>query len=321
MDGMLAEQYPGFVEQFSPRRYESVGPYVGTRDIGLRMAMSVITSTTPGLPKDDPTDIVTLTSLKLSEIRVPTFFVAPDFFRAAVASKTPDMTWADVQWPVDAILFMVPRGVLNSPADGPVEAIAVARHAKGPVVERGHPRLMPFQRDLPEARVSYVAFTQNFASFSGHNQLDRAITDLVPGNLSGLVMTDENGDPVFDTLTPAESDFLSSISSLCARLLLLSSARGDLIQRETLKRKGTLGPKGKSELWAPNIIGAKYRLPCHHDGEAGSRHGRRPRMHLRWGHIRNQRHGPGLTLVKTRWIEPMWVAVDSGSADAEALSS
>lgn len=92
----------------------------------------------------------------------------------------------------------------------------------------------------------------------------------------------------------------SKINSILYTLLTVLSIRPELMEPHRQLRKPK---KGKPDLWEPRWLGRTYKYP---KNELGGTHSS-PRLHVRKGHIRNQKYGEGLNMTKQIWIEPFLV--------------
>lgn len=93
------------------------------------------------------------------------------------------------------------------------------------------------------------------------------------------------------------------------RILLVLLATRNTVKRTTENKLAKLGIGTKKN---PYRFVTELELPgietLHEEGTSGTSSKRRP--HLRRGHIRNQKHGPGNEFTKKIWIEPMFIHAD-----------
>ena len=65
---------------------------------------------------------------RLIDSGVETYCVAPDLLRAAMHTDVGQIAWDDIEWPSRAFLFLLPQGVLQTPEDGSIGFLTVARN-------------------------------------------------------------------------------------------------------------------------------------------------------------------------------------------------
>lgn len=99
---------------------------------------------------------------------------------------------------------------------------------------------------------------------------------------------------------------VNQFTSLAMKVLLTMTIRPDLITNSVLERPESF-KKGRvrEALWSPRWIGKGYKKLYEKKSQTGTHAS--PETHFRKGHWRDQKHGPNLELVKTIWIEPVWV--------------
>lgn len=103
-------------------------------------------------------------------------------------------------------------------------------------------------------------------------------------------------------MTPAH-ELLHEITQIVFNILFVMNARPEYVERGA---KQGIHKKNHSEIWTPNVIGAKYQIKTvkSKDAEPSGFH---KRIHWRRGHYRLQKYGVGLTQEKRIWIEPVLV--------------
>jgi hypothetical protein len=104
-----------------------------------------------------------------------------------------------------------------------------------------------------------------------------------------------------------ESMCLSAISFAIKAASILSIAP-ELVDRGEFKKRAKMGVGGERvDLFSPRWLGRTYRLPARPPG--GGTHAS-PRAHMRRGHIRTVRCGPGRTDARIVHILPTWVCAE-----------
>ena len=65
---------------------------------------------------------------RLIQSGVETYCVSPDLLRAAMHTDVRQIKWNDIDWPTRAYLFLLPCGLLQTPEDGSIGFLTVARN-------------------------------------------------------------------------------------------------------------------------------------------------------------------------------------------------
>lgn len=233
--------------------------------------------------------------------QTPIFFPSPDLCAALLQTKVPDdMTLAEMKWPYSAMCFLLPRGLIQTPEDGdavlltvglmPTNEVGTKTFIAGGCSERGI--IWSIAKKLTAASP-----ISELVDVPTDNELEGAkkwVSDL-PRFLFGA----------------DDRSFTDRMVSLAINLIVCMTERAELVTGGGLLRPAKLRPGGRSRdaLWAPIIIGEKYRITRDvrvADASAISG-GMGVRIHWRRGHWRRHAHGPALSLRKTIWVEPVLV--------------
>lgn len=302
---------PALWDALYPRAYVAHGNYASPKQAAASMMLNIL-GQVMSPQADMPTRYASLTCTRLVEYSMPTYFVSSNLLHACLQTSLPEgFPYSDLRWPLPAMLFILPRGAVSSPADGDCRFIALARHGKGENVER-LPGLPPFPNVFTYDCFSHYANTSGNAVFAGYipTHTDPMLTDVLSGEKHfspGIVGLTASGELAYETIKGSDGDFMGLTVSIGLRLLLLLNARPELLtSARELRKSDPSAKKPKSALWSPNIIGERFQAVS----DDSVRSGRSPRWHWRRGHYRNQPHGPGLSQRKILWIEPMLVAAE-----------
>lgn len=281
-----------------PRRYKVPAGYTSSRKIARRMAC--ILSFTPRIINDPRVDATTLRSLtvvqKLGEFQVPTYWVGQDLLVALCRTELPNIHGSELNWPMPAMLFMLPKNVLLNPNQASVDYLGVA--------------LGPEQTLICWTQVDEESGACNYA-----------ITEVVhKKNLSeiksGLIQDDIEFVAPHANDLEAEISFNANLMALAINLMLVMSAYPHLIELGQAINPRGFGSSASAQAdapWTPNWIGKQYRLrredtsrkPESNQLNSEDRGTKRP--HWRIGHHRVQRYGHGLEQFRWIWIEPTYV--------------
>lgn len=312
LEKLLKEKEAALWAACYPRAYSSHGSYGSPKSIAIDMAMQITGHRSMGPAVDNPTKYAALTSYRLLQHSVPTYFVAPTLLHACLETSPPDQfNYNDLRWPMPAMLFVLPKGALKSPSDGDCEFIGIARHSttwNGQSI----PGLGHGKKLVEEECLSYFTCTSNGMTFGGYAPTieNLALSEMLSGerrNSMGYIGNSATGEPLFESLSATDDKFLRFIEDIALRLLLILNARPELVSPAKELRKAQItAKKSMVAIWTPNIIGENYRANY---GEASTapRSASSPRMHWRRGHYRSQPFGMGLTQRRITWIEPVLV--------------
>ena len=241
---------------------------------------------------------------RIINYRVPVYYVAEDFIRAVAATELPhDFTLADLHWPMPAMAVGFPLRFLREYLGRETCYVFATEFEAG---EHRCPFLpgTPIIT-MPKAKVafySYACLDGRLESFVSSYWKEDRVDEIV----QKYSYTDYTGADA--PKIQEDKECCERLSVLMFKLLVVLNTRPNLVEpgncvRSARTRKG----KPRSELWSPNIIGAKYRVLRERTAPTGTHAS--PRLHWRRGHLRNQAHGPGRTLRKLAWIEPTLVGM------------
>lgn len=234
------------------------------------------------------------TCVRLMEFSTPTYFVSSALLTALMNTDLPKMRLCDLKWPMEAMLFVLPRETLKTPT-GWCTMSAVARSHKG--------QISPTMRDEEPVMPGSNALT----SFSLGTSLDGVIYSWCHPLNEDPIDVGASDPHECDIQDAAEAEFISTHTKIIVQLLLALSMRKDLVTSgEMIKaaRAATKHKKAKSPLWSPNVMGRNYRAKTESEGRGTHQS---PEMHWRKGHWRMYEKGEHWKVDKTIWIEPILV--------------
>lgn len=236
---------------------------------------------------------------------VATFFVRDDFARAVAATDLPsDFTLDDLHWPLPGMVIGFPPAFMREYMGRDVCFVYAANLDAGDhhvLALRGCPSVV-----TPKAKIGWQWYSMGalgLESFvSSYFRGDRVNETIMNyGYTDYTEAKDRDG---------VEADRVATdrVSALMLKLLVVLNTRPNLIERGECVRqvRWKHGRIKQHELWSPNLIGWRYQ-PAR-SGETAETHAS-PRLHWRRGHVRNQPHGPGRTLRRLIWLEPVLVGI------------
>lgn len=220
-----------------------------------------------------------MTALTLIANKVPTYFVAYEFAQAVANTELPrDFKFAEIKWPLDAQLFVLPDQFVMQYYGCYAPFMALCRCPAG-----DYPGLL--RSRLPQTEIPYTPFI---------NAVDKLAVDFPIFHNRGTP-TDYNGNypmsagvEVFATadwvdstryeeelhgftveerrtdLTPEqEKIFMDKALTLAMKLILAVACRPGAVEHGHVTRpvKVKKGRVVQKELWGPNVIGRTYRIP------------------------------------------------------------
>lgn len=274
-----------------------------------------------GDPGEDATAFAChVVASKLIRYGVPTFYVGHELCDALLKTTPPDdLSFADLHWPMEAMLFVLPRDFSVKYFGDYVPFVAVSHMDAGEEVssplilkhiDTGESLRIPdVTINPPKPSKYWIATMVKWENGYPVNYDSRAIyTSTVKGLMSfeEFKIYRENADPqeVEDGKQAARR-----MSALALNLMLAMDAEPELISREKLLRPAQKQGKTvlRKPLWKPHWIGEHFRVEYEKHAPEGTH--RSPIAHWRVGHWRNQRFGPLLANSKRIWIKPVFVGL------------
>ena len=306
---MAQRDYPGIIAKVYPRRYRTDGAYHNPKNLACAGVNAYICAKLGfsnrlnelerqlGGPKqlgdiNLPALSIYRTLTRLTDFQMPTYFVSKGLLTALLNTDLPELRLCDLKWPLDALLFVLPSGGLQSPV-GECEYIGIARHAAN----------VPSSTLLDEDAVRTPRDV--LTAFCGTaDKQGTGFTWYHPINEDPLTVQ----DPVSTEMSPTEAGFLPTMQRIVLQLLLTMTVRPDLVSRGTKVKDAVVDSrkhKAKPELWSPNIIGQTYQSKT--ESEDGNGTHESPRCHWRRGHFRLYEKGEHWKVTKQVWIEPVLI--------------
>lgn len=131
------------------------------------------------------------------------------------------------------------------------------------------------------------------------------IGDLLPEAMSKQSPPYTLFDDGLSVPTLANDPTVLDMAGLLINLAMLLTSRPDYATQETIIRKGKQkGSRKVDDLWAPRIVGSKFRTQHTHTGTGATDGTAKQTPHWRAGHWKDQPYGPKHSLRRELWIEP-----------------
>lgn len=283
----------------------------------LRYALSAFSGAisavrSPNFMTDKTQASIHVTSSLLIRYQVPTWFVGEELCEALMKTEPPqDLLLSEIQWPMPAMLFMLPLRFAVDYFGYEVPWITLCCVEKDAYIEtdvRVHGKKV---RDVEVRNVDPFLIGTMLCWERGmpmhydfRSPLTRPVKDLMTAPFeinapSGLSEHTREQDKKID----------EKLINLGLNLLLAMTAEPELVTPEFMIRPANKanGVIRKRALWTPRFLGKSFRVHYEAHSPAGTH--RSPHAHWRVGHWRNQRHGPQNTLTKRLWIRPVFVGL------------
>lgn len=298
----LGDEYIKYVEGrpyqkvFEPRRISPPGGYHSPRNIPSTLACLFANI---GMERDldlpvVQTEIQTCAIFyEIIQHKVPIYYVADSFIRAVAATELPkDFTLHDLHWPMPGMVLGFPVKFMKEYLGLDVCYAYCAEISAG--------------EHLPPPALAAVPYARHCLKITTEAKVAVMFNGFQDGKMASWVSAYLKTDRVDEALTKyAYTDFTFAdaatiakdeqvtrqMSSLIFKLLVVLNTRPTLVEKGGIqrpeKRNKRTGEIENTELWAPNIIGAKYRVLR----QPGTGTHATPKWHWRRGHLTHQRVG------------------------------
>lgn len=317
---------PKFWKMLCPRKYVVPAGYASPRIHSVAMASHLI-SNKPHAELNKVLVDCLLTDWKLIELRVPTFFVGADFVSDLMLTDPPEeMKLAEILWPHDAMVFMLPDSFQKEFFGYRVPFITVAKVATGRqeppkilhgICDQWNGVGLGYQGSHGVIAGATVFFGHEYGidysgSYSGEDVIEKIFQDHDFHDDTQQWIKEGIQKQGVEVTLEKDVEIVRKVM-LCALQLVIAMseipqylAPGPVCLRPPKQGKG--GLITQEGLWQARMFGGSYvidRKPSAGTGTHAS-----PRIHRRRGHWRRQmgwRELPPDVRPKTTWIKPMWV--------------
>lgn len=273
------------------------------------------------------------------EYRVPTYFVRSEFAQAVAQTEPPDdFKFSEIQWPLPAMLFVLPTEFVLRYFGFMCPFISITRLDEGvypaklknlPPCELPAQGVNGFHNQVGRVNIVYpvysatapvpVDYTGSYPLTMNVNEMDSSpfedATYMEEAKMAHLFDKFESPRTCKDMPAEGEEEkrFNSKVQAFAVKLMLVLNAAHNITKLGSVARPEKIkkGHRVLEELWHPNLIGWDYR--AQRVGAATGDHGTHasPRMHWRRGHMRNQPFGPKpwteQSPKRITWIEPVLI--------------
>lgn len=302
----IQKVYPDVWRKCYTKHIDAPGNYRGFKAVATTFA-SVLIETHIMMQQKKLISNGHLINMLLEKYDYPTYFVTEPLLQAMLRTHPPTaMTWGDLVFPFDAVLFMVPRGLLKEPTGAAIYAVGLfhigASDVGGlkdlpdwlqAVGAHSYARSGVFWLMEPAGLMLHdCAFPSSQALEPDPEWIDKATNEHISrGQIPDMAIS---------------GDFTSHMAGIAANLLLVMQARPELVEKG--QRTGKRLPKG-TPIHSPTFIGRKYATEIRGTRPEASGHF----TELRWrsGHMRRQHFGKGRSEEKIIFIDP-YIAYSAG---------
>lgn len=316
---VIEEQKPDFWRKFYPRVIDPPGWAYSPKLCAGDFALNFLSRKQGLIREDDAVAMRTyIVALRASNAGFPTFFLTDELLRAFLLSDSPrGLPMSEFRMPFDGFSICLPRGFLKSPEDGYVTSISCASVKAG---ERITGLNSVFKSDAISQHDTFtvcavtedgteLGSSRNFIPSDDISTISCYVPSPGDTTLSFLPVdaSDDTSEMTPIPTSSSDTEFIERLLVISLQTCLFLATRPEEVQKGILQRPGGV-KKGRSrpEIWSPNIIGYRYRIPREQLPLQGE-DGRTVRPHFRRGHSRLQSYGLNRALRRLIWIDPVFV--------------
>lgn len=237
-------------------------------------------------------------AISLMATKVPTYFVAPEFAYSVANTDLPgDFKFAELKWPLQAQLFVLPDEFISSYFEGiycPFMSIAHVFPGNYPTDLK-----LPINLDTPPLPVKDEKIVMDYPVFhlhetptdyNGSYPVGMGVEVFKTGPFNDMTPYEEKVHNIkfkADPITPEqEKKFIDRACQFLIKLLLAVAERPNLVEHGAITRHARVhqGRVVLPQIVSPNFIGRTYRIPRRYAEGVAAGSGRKPRFVFRRGH-------------------------------------
>lgn len=284
----IKKRYPSVYKQFFTKRFNHVDNYHDYRFSWYLSAALVIQIMQNDYKVSDFSENAAL-GMSFLQIRLamkynnPLFFVSKSVVEASMNTRLPALDISKVHLPFDSFSFVFEKGCGLEFQGEEVPYMQVARLKQGKVV------VDDFEISLSRAHTVFGTTTP---------KANVGVANVIKGSGINIETLNGEGSQYTDLISgkerPSEEEkkFHRKITHLGLSLLMIMSARPEIIQRERVEKKAR---RTKQVYYSPNFVGKKYSVRYRTHNEPHPT-GVKQAYHWKSGHLRTRGIGKVLNL-------------------------
>lgn len=244
-----------------------------------------------------------MTSMLASIYDFP-FWVIPPRMHKVIMEVDPPSQWdmKSISFGFPSMYFILPRGSLTGDGGENIACVsACMMDAEGREALASKMNAHVYSKDSEIKIGSFIV-----TAFAECGTMWHLST---PVPMDGIVTQEEVAKiPIHNSVESSNPMWAAEVLlPYVSTILAIMSARPDICESDNRKIK-TIKKSGR-EVWSHRILGDKYSRNLFRGAGDGSGTGGSVAVHWRRGHLRNQRHGPKLSMVKQVLIDPVLVGL------------
>ena len=270
----------------------------------------------PALLNDGVTAANMYTAYRMIDFDMPTFFISGELLKMLELTDPPeDMLLSDLKWPMDVMAFVLPTDYCQKYFLGALMPfVTICKRYVG-TLNGCLTKRLDIGKSYPcVSRVGGIFVCgSDFKSGSDYAASHKESSTVKSLSIAEFTDYSEElgkaGFEVPDKDPERDPKIPKLMTKLALKVMMAMVAKPELVEMgECVRPMKAKGGRTKDALWSPNYIGRWWRTeaPPHEAGHHAS-----PIVHWRRGHFRGQHHGPKNSLVKTIWVEPVWVNAEA----------
>lgn len=244
---------------------------------------------------------------KMAEQQVPTWFVYDLVVKALLHTQLPPLHYSEMNWPREAMLFVLPVGTCRFGDKFEAQMVAVAR------LKKGEPAGLPDAKERIYPSQDWISSIMVYRDVSDSE--DRQFINIWSHPIDDSLIDGMSQEAIIELHKSMQVDRGAHVfhRSLALQLTLTLASRTDLVSPPRILRKAKAAgkpdiwdPPGFGRFWKPKVMtGVRtQKLPAQ-----GGQRASPEEPFWRTGHQRllEAKEGKPWLFTRSIWIEPVWI--------------
>ena len=292
----LSEKVPDLWRMLYTKHINNPGSHYGFKVVATSLCSSILEAKYQSVAAN-----MAVNASLMMQHNFPTYYVSRSVTEALLHTHPPaDMTWEEIFFPFDSLIFMLPKDLIHEPAgaDGQdfgrgIIYVGVSKMPEGKLQVPLHITV-----DNKASRISVFWTLGNGATVQDCTFPPSQKLEPSPGWIDSQTEQSYRITGTSQYAGPT-GEFASYMAGLAANFLLLMQARKHIVEHGQRSKK-TLG--NGTAIYEPNWIGRKYEIIRRTPKASTGAH--YTELDWRAGHYRKQHYGKNRTEEKIILIDP-----------------